>query len=400
MPALSPTVAPQNTPAPKRITWATSVTGGIAPIVTYISATINPGQRRHRVTKAQTEAADRAAFLRASITIHPGITSITWSKRRSSTRRSNCRKRGQHLPIHHARRSHNQPHIIIKHHMDCFTTNIAVALHTSHTVIAATTGETFERAQFIRGVDSEQWLYSTANKFRRLTKGILPHIPSGTETMAYLHHDALPNGRKATYARFVATEQPHKTEKKCVRLTVWGNLIDYPDKLITPSADLSTIKILLNSVISTPNARFATFDLKDFRDASYLSEATARSRADGIFFLSKCPSDPSKPPAPTAIPPPQNGDIHIISSIMRNVMAFAMEAGLGALFHNARDGIPIRNTLTEMGHEQAATPIQTDNACAAGVTNESVKQRRSKNHRQFLLDTRWHQTRPIHHTLS
>jgi hypothetical protein len=103
-----------------------------------------------------------------------------------------------------------------------------------------------------------------ANEFGRLTKGILPHMPSGTETMAYLHHNALPNRRKATYARFVATKRPHKTEKKRVHLDVRGNLFHYPDKVSTQSADLSTIKNLLNSIISTPNAHFATFDLKDF----------------------------------------------------------------------------------------------------------------------------------------
>jgi hypothetical protein len=145
--------------------------------------------------------------------------------------------------------------------------NIATALHTAHTahtVIDATTGETFEHAQLIRGANSDEWIYSTANEFGCLTKGILPHIPSGTETMAYIRHDALPHGRKATYARFVATERSRKTEKKRVRLTVGGNLIHYPDKVSTPSFDLTTVKILLNSVISTPHARFATFDLKDF----------------------------------------------------------------------------------------------------------------------------------------
>jgi hypothetical protein len=84
--------------------------------------------------------------------------------------------------------------------------NIAVTLHTAHTVIDAATGETSEHAQLIRGADSDEWLYSTANEFVRLTKGILPHMPSGTDTMAYLRHDALPHRRKATYARFVATE--------------------------------------------------------------------------------------------------------------------------------------------------------------------------------------------------
>jgi hypothetical protein len=41
-------------------------------------------------------------------------------------------------------------------------------------------------------------------------------------------------------------------------------------------------------------------------DAFYLSEVSARSRAGFIFFLSTCPDDLSKLPAPNAIPPPQN----------------------------------------------------------------------------------------------
>ncbi len=32
----------------------------------------------------------------------------------------------------------------------------------------------------------------------------------------------------------------------------------------TPTADLLTVKILINSIISTPNARFMTMDIKDF----------------------------------------------------------------------------------------------------------------------------------------
>jgi hypothetical protein len=173
----------------------------------------------------------------------------------------------------------------MKHHMASFATqitNIAVALHTAHNVIDATTGETFEHAQLICGADSEEWIYSTANEFGRLTKGILPHMPSGTDTMAYLHHDDLPHGRKTTYACFVATERPLKIEKKRVHLTVGGNLIHYPVKVRTPSADFNTIKILLNSVISTPHARFTTFDLKDF----YLSTPMARKEHMRIAITS------------------------------------------------------------------------------------------------------------------
>jgi hypothetical protein len=139
---------------------------------------------------------------------------------------------------------------------------------------------------------------------------------------------------------------------------------------------------LINYATAHPDAtvRYHASDmyLHVHSDASYLSEASTRSRAGGIFFLSQRPMYPSKPPAPTVIPSPQNGAIHIISSIMRNVMASTMEAKLRAIFHNARDGIPLRTTLIEMGHDQEAMPIQTENACAAGVANQNVKQRISK----------------------
>ena len=113
-------------------------------------------------------------------------------------------------------------------------------------------------------------------------------------------------------------------------------------------------------------------------DASYLSESKARSRAGGIFFLSSRPSDPTKTPEPTATLPPFNGAIHIVSSIMKAVLASATEAELGALFYNVKDSVMLRTILTEMGHPQLMTPIQTDNACAAGIVNNTVKQRRSK----------------------
>ena len=63
---------------------------------------------------------------------------------------------------------------------------------------------------------------------------------------------------------------------------------------------------------------------------------------------------------------------------MRNVLASATEAEVGALFHNAQDGCMLRTTLIEMGWPQPPTPIQTDNSCAEGIVNDTVKQRRSK----------------------
>jgi hypothetical protein len=47
-------------------------------------------------------------------------------------------------------------------------------------------------------------------------------------------------------------------------MTVGGNLIDYPGNVTTCTADIATTKLLLNSVISTPNAKHMTMDVKDF----------------------------------------------------------------------------------------------------------------------------------------
>jgi hypothetical protein len=97
-------------------------------------------------------------------------------------------------------------------------------------------------------------------------------MPSGSETMRYLFRHQLPPGRQATYARFISAERPHKAETKSVRLTVGGKLVHYPEKVSTSIADLSTVKSLLNSVISTHGVRFAIFDLKEF----YLGTPIAR----------------------------------------------------------------------------------------------------------------------------
>jgi hypothetical protein len=43
-----------------------------------------------------------------------------------------------------------------------------------------------------------------------------------------------------------------------------GNLINYPEDVGTPTANLLLIKIFLNSVISTAGARFANADISNF----------------------------------------------------------------------------------------------------------------------------------------
>jgi len=49
-----------------------------------------------------------------------------------------------------------------------------------------------------------------------------------------------------------------------VRITAGGNLIEYPSELTTRTADLTTSKILWNSVLSTEGAKFMGIDISNF----------------------------------------------------------------------------------------------------------------------------------------
>lgn len=117
-------------------------------------------------------------------------------------------------------------------------------------------------------------------------------------------------------------------------------------------------------------------------DASYLSETRARSRAGGYYFLS---DKPQLPITPEQQAPTHNGAVHILCKIIDAVMTSAQEAELGAGYLNAKEIIPIRQALIEMGHPQGPTPLQFDNRTATDVINGDSQQRRSKH-----MDMRFH----------
>lgn len=524
--------------------------------------------------------------------------------------------------------------------------------HFANAVLHSETGAPLTYAQLRKGPDGPLWDQSGANEIGRLAQGVMPHMPNGTDTMFFIKHSALPPGRRATYLRIVAEIKPHKEETRRIRFTVGGNQITFPGKVSTPTADLTTAKLLFNSIISTFGAKFAAFDISNFylnnpmeryeymriplkdipaiiikqynlmelvhndhilveirkgmyglpqagiianvrlvkhlasfgyhqsthtpglfnhetrpisfclvvddfgikyvgqehaqhlldclrtiytvttdwdgtkycgltlrwdytnstcdismpqyikkalhrfqhpvplkpqhapyawtapaygkqpqastphdfsppldsrqttrlqeivgvllyyaravdntmlvalsaiasaphseaaaiavtqllnyaathpdatiryhnsdmilhvhSDASYLSEPGAKSRSGGYFYLSdKLPPTatsssgditPSSPPTLLHLPM-MNGSVHTPATILRVVVASAAEAELGALYYNAKEAAWLRTTLTDMGHPQPATPIVTDNSCAAGIVNDTVKQKRSK----------------------
>jgi len=111
----------------------------------------------------------------------------------------------------------------------------------------------------------EQWSTSYANEIGRLAQGIKGRV-TGTNTMFFIHKGEVPKDRirDTTYGRITCMFRPEKEEQNRTRLTMGGDRINYPDDCGTPTADLLTVKLLLNSVISTVGAKFFTLDIKDF----------------------------------------------------------------------------------------------------------------------------------------
>ena len=70
--------------------------------------------------------------------------------------------------------------------------------------------------------------------------------------------------KKPTYARVIVDFHPQKEDPNRVRIAAGGNLIKYAGELTTRTADLTTAKMLWNSVISTDGAKLMGPDIGDF----------------------------------------------------------------------------------------------------------------------------------------
>jgi len=133
---------------------------------------------------------------------------------------------------------------------------------------------------------------------------------------------------------------------------------------------MKAVTHFLNYCASNPDAeklyRASDMILTIDGDAAYLVAAMARSRAGGFHYLGNKDG--------TLF----NGSIYVLAKIIKNVMGSAAEAECGGLYMNAKQAIPERMTLIELGHPQPATPLKTDNSTADGIMNSTVKQQRSK----------------------
>ncbi len=104
------------------------------------------------------------------------------------------------------------------------------------------------------------------NTWSQSFKKEIRQLATTTETIIFVINHQIPKDRQGdvTYGRIVCNVREGKKGKHSTRLTMGGNLINYPGDCRTTMANLITVKILLNSIISMPNEKFMTIYIKDF----------------------------------------------------------------------------------------------------------------------------------------
>ena len=133
-------------------------------------------------------------------------------------------------------------------------------------VLDEETGDCLEYHHLVKHPNHQKvWGGAFGKEVGRLAQG-LPGIVEGTETLNFIFKHEIPSDRfkDVTYACIVCNSRPEKKYPSRWRITVGGNMVNYPGDCVTPTADLLTVKLLLNSVISTEGARFMILDILNF----------------------------------------------------------------------------------------------------------------------------------------
>jgi len=138
-------------------------------------------------------------------------------------------------------------------------------------VLDDSTGNVLEYCQLLKHPSfADTWNTSYANELGRLCQGIgrgnqgpKNQRVAGTNTFHPIPYNAIPKDHRneITFTKVVCSVRPDKADPNRTRITIGGNRISYPHDVGIPTGSLELLKILINSILSTPNAKFASFDI-------------------------------------------------------------------------------------------------------------------------------------------
>ena len=150
-------------------------------------------------------------------------------------------------------------------HMHRYPTRFQLS-HQANAIITET-GESYEYRHLIKDPKyKDVWEDSMCDELGRLAQGRATTGLKGTDTLHFIPFEKIPQERRQdiTYPRIVVDYRPQKEKPNRTRITVGGNRINYPYNVTTQTAELCTHKLLINSVVSKPRAKYMTADIGNF----------------------------------------------------------------------------------------------------------------------------------------
>jgi hypothetical protein len=162
-------------------------------------------------------------------------------------------------------RKWTDPCIFLSPNSQQWVTDITAAIATTQHVLGVIhpdTGDTVKYPKLLQSSEGQLLEESCSEEMGQLTNGYKQE--AGTKTMHCIHVSDIPAGLTATYLCIITANRPTKAQTRSICFTVGSNRVNYPGDTSTKMSGLTTAKLLFNSEISTPNARFMTADIKDF----------------------------------------------------------------------------------------------------------------------------------------
>ena len=94
----------------------------------------------------------------------------------------------------------------------------------------------------------------------------LPVVVAGTDTFEFINKNeaSFDRYKDVTYGYIVCNYREEKTDPYRSWLVVGSDKINYPGNVGTPTADILSVNLLMNSVMFTPGAKIFTADIRNF----------------------------------------------------------------------------------------------------------------------------------------
>ena len=150
-------------------------------------------------------------------------------------------------------------------HINLMFQSLSLKIFNSHFINLVTnlfTGKEENFNDLIKDDCKDEWVSSCVRELGRCTNGV-NNNSLGQNYFHFIHYTNMPPGIIPTYGKQYCTIYPIKAETHRTHLVVGSNKFSYDGLVTSPTTEQPLAKLMINSTLSTSNAKFGTLDIKD-----------------------------------------------------------------------------------------------------------------------------------------